>query len=148
MKQRITIEQINELTDEQKQKLREWWKPQKGDCILYTDDEQEKVFFIGELKLWLESGIGADPYNPGDYEEYEIKYMVPLLSIGQMVELLIEHKRFYELAITYEPDYETSDPTPLPTWHMYMSSIASYKIDDLENGLCDGLWEAVKTVLK
>ncbi len=31
MKQRIAVEQLNELTDEQKKRLREWWKPEDGD---------------------------------------------------------------------------------------------------------------------
>jgi spore germination protein GerM len=31
MKHRITPEQLNELSDEQKERLRVWWKPQQGD---------------------------------------------------------------------------------------------------------------------
>jgi hypothetical protein len=31
MKRRITPEQLAELTEEQKDRLREWWKPEVGD---------------------------------------------------------------------------------------------------------------------
>ena len=33
MKQRITVDQLKELSDAQKQGLRELWKPQNGDTI-------------------------------------------------------------------------------------------------------------------
>ena len=39
MKKRITLEQLDELSEKAIKKLREWWKPQFGDVYLYDDAE-------------------------------------------------------------------------------------------------------------
>ena len=36
MKQRINIDQLQELTSDQQNKLRDWWQPQKYDLVVYT----------------------------------------------------------------------------------------------------------------
>lgn len=67
MKRRITVEQLQELTEEQKQKLRELWKPQVNDVAVFIDDDSyDKAL----TKRWL----------------------LPLLDIGQMIGLLMEKK--------------------------------------------------------
>lgn len=63
MKQHITIEQLNELSDKAKEKLREWWEPEE---YPFYDDEREM----------------QDLYE-----------MFPLMSIGQMIEFLDYHNR-------------------------------------------------------
>ena len=46
MKQRITVEQLNELADEQKEKLREWWKPAYSDIVHVCNEYENKVCAI------------------------------------------------------------------------------------------------------
>ena len=90
MKQRITVDQLQELTEEQKQRLRGWWKPEEGDLVYNK--------FFNEFKQ----------------EE------LPLLDIGQMIELLLNR---------------AVDPIEEP-----------YELFINEN-LCNELWSAVKQVL-
>ena len=70
MKQNITIEQLNELSEKGKKKLRKWWKPKEGDLFLDTIGEGQVVWCCED-----------------DVEEGSL----PLLSIGQMIEFLDEH---------------------------------------------------------
>lgn len=71
MKRRITIDQLNELTDEQKKKLNEWYKPQEGDFIaLKTCGRQEWTIYTKDFDLSF------------------CKEDLPLLDIGQMIEFL------------------------------------------------------------
>lgn len=72
MKQYITPEQLNELTPEQKERLREWWRPRIKDGIIspYCVDSG---FY----------GAGSDPYDNAMPD----KDALPLLSIGQCIEL-------------------------------------------------------------
>lgn len=112
MKQRITIEQLNELSNEQKERLREWWKPQYGDGYFYP-----KVNSTGNV--------------PNGYRTWELGDMktraFPLLSIGQMIEII--RKESFGLEITDGGD------------HWYIEG----RHDTPE--LCDALWEAVKATL-
>jgi ATP-dependent helicase/DNAse subunit B len=40
MKQRITVEDLQQLTDEQKEKLQEWWEPKVWDiCSIFKKTE-------------------------------------------------------------------------------------------------------------
>ncbi|MDP4159304.1 MAG: hypothetical protein Q8911_06005 [Bacillota bacterium] len=76
MKQRITADQLQQLTTEQRDKLKEWWMPRFSDLFIFEDhcdenlfDEEDEVninFFIAKIK----------PYG------------LPLLSIGQCLSLL------------------------------------------------------------
>lgn len=89
MEQRITPEMLAELSDEQKERLRKWWKPQQGDwvynghceALLHTDADTGWImwggyFYISKADSW-------DDAIP------EIKTAcLPLLSIGQCMELL------------------------------------------------------------
>ena len=78
MKQHITIDQLNELTDKKKKKLAKWWKPAVGDY--YVDSYfKDRELNIGALQGF--SGVLAkEPYYP-------------LLSIGQMIEFLSENAK-------------------------------------------------------
>lgn len=66
MKQHISVEQLQQLTEEQQQRLRELWKPKRFD-----------VSYDGE---------NARSLNFGDYNANKTES--PLLNIGQMIELL------------------------------------------------------------
>lgn len=72
MKQRITIEQFNELSEEQRKRLREWWKPSYGDINYCPNDD-----------------FGESVVLKGD-EDIFTKNVFPLLSIGQCIELLFD----------------------------------------------------------
>lgn len=82
MKQRITIEQLNTLTDAQKKRLREWWKPQTGDFF-----QHESGWDITTQRL-----------VPDDSD-------LPLLSIGQMIDIIKKQKRRVSIT-TYESGWE------------------------------------------
>jgi hypothetical protein len=84
LKQRITVKHLNELTDEQKGCLREWWKPKTHDIVY--DFNLKKEFHV-EHDNWLHEG----------YADYDPKDFLPLLSIGQMIEILQEHDRFVDM---------------------------------------------------
>lgn len=118
MKRRITVEQLNELTDEQKQKLRDWWSiPNYGD--FYTDTN------LGE-GCWM---------DPDRKPVQTINNCLPLLDIGQMIELL-------------DPKEETiftmcNMISAQPRIYEITVSGNSYFADNM----CDALWEVVKKVL-
>lgn len=130
MKRRITIQDLQQLTPEQQEKLRKLWKPQEGDY--YYD---EKGLDTG---AWLFNNYCSFRNNENPYIEdtevggqWYIKDCSPLLDIGQMIELI----GCKLLKIDY--DYVVNN----------------YYVKTLNNGtvgkseLCDALWEAVKEVL-
>ena len=82
-KRRITIEDLNQLTEEQKVKLCEWWKPTKYD--LYIDDKHDihgiYSYEDGECNsLDMPDGI---PYSICKKMD-----CLPLLDISQMIEII------------------------------------------------------------
>ena len=102
MRQRITIEQLQQLSPEQQERLREWWEPTEGDCFVLLDTRDKNVY--GEL---TENKELQRPQFFGSHEEegtvcdilfsrtheYGIvtpeSNCLPLLSIGQCIELLM-----------------------------------------------------------
>jgi len=72
MKRRITSEQLNELTEEQQQKLFYWWKPETGDycCSIIAGKYRSAGCYI---------------YPCADFTP---QISLPLLDISQMIELL------------------------------------------------------------
>ena len=97
MKQNISIEQLNELSDKGKEKLRKWWIPKDGDISI-------DPLWTGE-QFW---SVDSD------------KDALPLLSIGQMYEFLLDNgETYFEASSRY----------------------------DIEN-LCDSLWKEVRWQLR
>lgn len=80
MKQHITAKQLNELSGEGKEKLREWWKPQEGDWLV-NKAIHPKSGKKHEIELCMSSPT-AFVWKP------MINKALPLLSIGQMIEFL------------------------------------------------------------
>ncbi|SPF36884.1 conserved hypothetical protein [Candidatus Desulfosporosinus infrequens] len=130
MKQRIIVAQLKELTPGKQNKLRELWKTDAftngfGDWYLKISPR-----FEDEEKIWLG---GKKP----DMEQ-EIPNKVddlPLLSIGQCVELLNENHDYF---------YMCSDG------EVHIGSLTSYYEDGPDykgEELIDVLWEAVKPLL-
>lgn|GEM_PF-5740348 len=77
MKQRITIEQVYELPDMHKRKLVDLWKPERGDMFYNL---KRKIILIAEATS--EEGIESSG------ELVQRHDCLPLLSIGQMIELI------------------------------------------------------------
>lgn len=140
MKQHITIDQLNQLSNENKVKLREWWKPQMGDCL--TDGEEE--YTLGTHEPSWTDGDFEDAYDVGcgccSYAIHK-KDLLPLLTIGQMIALLVDHER--------------------PECDLFIERIKHWRFEGdhglfwaSERGtleyseLCDALWEAVTVVLE
>ena len=73
MKQRISADDVLQLTPEQQEKLRAWWgeHQQKGDVFICRGNN----FLSGKEFAW-------DGHNK------PFNLAIPLLSIGQMIELL------------------------------------------------------------
>jgi hypothetical protein len=109
MKQRITIDQLQELTEEQQQRLEEWWKPEEGDLVYNK--------FFNEFKQ----------------EE------LPLLDIGQMIELLRDTRP--KVNIYFSGSLGNEITIPFDKIPSLVSAIAK------ESDICDCLWSAVKQVL-
>ena len=108
MKQHISIENLQELSPEQQEKLREWWSihQQQGDVFICLGND----FLSGKTFAW-------DGHNK------PFNLAVPLLSIGQMIELLQENDGLDTCV------------------YLDGSSI----IEDAN--ICDLLWDAVKSTV-
>lgn len=137
MKRRITIEQIQELTDGQIQKLRGLWEPQYGDLILFYDTALRR--YHNESIVY-----SYDPYN-GRIRDVtsrilEKRVCLPLFNIGQMFELLESQKHQYgvrKLQQIYSNKYQYYEYLDTPEKQFYKPY----------DELCDVLWEAVKKLL-
>ena len=114
MKQRITSEQVSELTEKQKKKLRERWKPETYDIVI-DDNNNDYVIEVDK-----KGRIGFVMDNEGIIPPQKKIDFLPLLSVGQMIELLDEEQNFYKL----------TDIIRLGPY-----------------SLCDNLWQEVKAVL-
>ena len=86
MKQHITVEQLKELSDKAKEKLREWWKPSEGD------------FYSLDMECNLNCHSCSGEYHDLEYDktfrEYPsglVEKFYPLLSIGQMIHFLSDN---------------------------------------------------------
>jgi hypothetical protein len=130
MKQRITVEQLQELTEEQKQRLREWWKPEPGDIMLDIK--------MGCLETLVEGGNGKAIIE--HIKSDSKARFLPLLSIGQMIEL-IESK---DDCINITKLLTDIDHKELWGWETALRHLRKSSCD-IE--LCDALWQIVKEVL-
>lgn len=93
VKRRITVEQLNELTDKQRERLRNWWKQEAYD--LYASETA-----TGELKHY---GV----YHWTENSEIQAKdKRLPLLDIVQMIELLEEKHGECWINKIYSVDYD------------------------------------------
>lgn len=122
MKQHITVEQLNELSDKGKEKLRRWWKPRLGDKFICPLRSPKVELFPGESYLPLNSDVLND------------KRTLPLLLIGQLIEYLYDHRS--------NKTYKTIEiPIEVDCWECGRGGIKP----DI---FCDKLWKAVKSLLE
>lgn len=98
MKQRITVDQLQQLTPEQQVKLKEWWMPKFGDLFIFEGYCDENLFDA-------EDAVNINFFNT------KIKpYGLPLLSIGHCLGLLEAYAPKLEL------DHETLGLWNLEIW--------------------------------
>lgn len=125
MKQHITVEQLNELSGSAKEKLKMWWEPEAGDKVLDLSFKHTSFLENSHEGYWNDI---ADP-------DFSSDGLLPLLSLGQMIEFLNE-KQEYQFHIFRR----TFD------WKVIVSDLHYGK--EIGGELCDHLWEAVKEVLE
>ena len=131
MKQRITVEQLNELNHRQKMKLFEFWKPGLGDWI-YNPTRKEIGVICG-VEGEASNIIHVTWYYGGDSVIQLKGATLPLLTIGQMIELLY--------------NCHTCISIEVGTQGFFASVKAGVKNKQTEEELCDALWEATKRML-
>lgn len=102
MKLRINTDQLQELSEEQKQKLHEWWQPEPGDSFAIFISggwhlpkyDGPPVYHESRIKENIVGACGGywdcecvidDGEDPAATPD---KTSLPLLSIGQMIEML------------------------------------------------------------
>lgn len=101
MKQHITVEDLQQLTEEQKQRLREWWNPQLGDLVydggkiqtLHVDLDTDWFIYSGYENA-IHSKDWNDDFNTPHIANEVKAGCLPLLSIGQMMQLIRDHKEY------------------------------------------------------
>jgi hypothetical protein len=133
VKRRITVDQLKELAPEQQQKLRDWWKPQTHDVIIHSFRR------FGEKSIIYYPNSGNIIVNDGDGSESFVlkRDCLPLLDIGQMIELLESIDKC--ISITHKVDIEDWG------WEVHLRHLDYYIF--IQDSLCDALWQAVKVVL-
>lgn len=98
MRQRITAENLKELSLEQQEKLRKWWHPEEGDHFLFLMGYEGTVKSYNSNNDKIEDYVDPTCGDYLEYDEWEKGRCLPLLSIGQCLELL-DH-------LTQEPSRE------------------------------------------
>ena len=162
MKKNITVNQLNELSEKGKERLREWWKPKEGDWVYTTWREfgSKGEFVIFEDKT-DDDGLFIDYSNEDFYpnaDSISENKLLPLLSIGQMIEFLDEHNNLYAINSPQKGELNKGDlqhknddkfwndrdmANPYD-WQVEKNSVGSFNSKEL----CDALWEAVKEILE
>ncbi len=147
MKQHITPEQLNELTGEQKERLREWWEPDNGQWVyakewdgLYSAVSLGKYFFI-DVNSCSDGGCGCCSSG------IDLNDCLPLLSIGQMIELIknkVQDANNNRL-IMWERKPNIWNVELLDRYDEKRGEGHLWIVDEPE--LCDALWQTVKKVL-
>lgn len=130
MKQHISKEDISQLTNEQKEKLRELWEPVKGDIVIIEN---------GYLSYGCEALINnySKEHNVayftledgwGSHSKYALN---PLLTIGKMIEILITKNQAIEFDRNFYEDLT------------YKWTVEGFEAEEL----VDALWIAIKSIL-
>jgi len=124
LKQVITIEQLEELTLQQKDILRKWWNP-----------EIHTFFVVNNTIYPCEDGkcFGKDEVANGG-RIFKKNKCLPLLNVGQMIEILSSCN--IDIMSNYYNEYE---------WAIIFYKEEHYIFRNIE--LCNALWEGVKLVL-
>ncbi len=135
MKQNITPEQLQELNEEQKDRLQNWWEPMRGDMVSRHVDHNQLC--LGEDDGWL--------FFECERLRHRSEYL-PLLSIGQMIELLNQKR---PVDINFLPNEKIwtvmlmTDYSPKGEEGTYWGDGPDWESEEL----ADALWGAVKEIL-
>jgi len=137
MKQRITIDQLQELTPEQQEKLRELWQPQ-----------YRETFLLNGKRIWTtERNVKVKTVVRANLSRYKVLQhggntllldnCLPLLSIGQLLQLLEDSGRFEGL---HKSDTDVE-------YKVYVAQNDSHGRNEYiksDSELVNALWQAVK----
>ena len=118
MKKNITVEQVCELSKEAKKSLISWWEVGDGDR--YTSGKDINIAGTHYAEL------------ASDSSDVNKQQYLPLLSIGQMIQLLSESYKTNWIAMVNK---------------RYSVSNGKADYEDYDE-LVDALWDAVKDVLE
>lgn len=144
MKQRISAEDLKQLTPSQQEKLRTWWKPKDGDWFYGTYHGHREV---GEWILspyCVDSGYYGASLDPEE-EAWPNEDTLPLLSIGQCLQILEETIQKH----LYDDLWAHTEHSPIKSggwewkWYCGHGDYSQY----CSHELIDALWEAVKSIL-
>jgi hypothetical protein len=144
MKLHIDVEQLNELSDKAKEKLREWWKPEEGDLVIFLQDNNhfdKETFVVGTGTFLTDKGWGVNYEDQAGLMPKENVY--PLLSIGQMIELIDEND-VGEWGI----HNQAGDGWTISSNNLYAPQYYIPQHGTDSDSVCDCLWEAVKYILE
>jgi hypothetical protein len=153
MKQYCTVEQITSLSPEAQQRLREWWKPQKGDWACNEETFFDDGFIVSEYEegVLVATSEGDETqdvvWNAEDGDGYDKADCLPLLSIGQCIELL--KGRYKAVSVNRDVTWRDSPDewvvrVALNAREILMGDAEYYRAADL----IDALFAAVKAVLE
>ncbi len=135
MRQYITVDQLNELAPEQKERLREWWGPQDYDVVYHPGYNINPIsYYEHNQTIYLNHGEVTSKVEKED--------CLPLLTIGQCIELLFDIGGYDEtsgLFIGISRHYAEI----FKGWCNCEEGITEGK----SHILIDALWQAVKKVL-
>ena len=123
MKQRITADQLLQLTTEQRDKLKDWWMPKFSDLFVFEENCDENLF------------DGEDEVNINFFNAKIKPYGLPLLSIGQCLSLLEP----------YDPKLGM-DQEKIGIWNLEIRIKNEHRLF-IEKDPVDALFEAVKSIL-
>lgn len=132
MKQHLSVEQVTSLSPEAQQRLREWWKPQVGDIVISKKDNRPRI--LGQTYMPLgEFALQFHPYCADTLacDLAKLADCLPLLSIGQCLQLLLELDGKRALDVEWW--------TPLRVWLVK---------GECSDELIDALFAAVKAELE
>ncbi len=139
MKQHITPEQLNELSEKGMKKLKKWWKPKMGDKF------SARLVNVTDINNMPGDELFRFVYvmtEVNETDDNENRKFVPLLSIGQLIEFLGDSQihNFHPLDRCVEAPNSTG-------WHVVMGKEYG-GVTHEKDQLCDALWEAVKEILE
>jgi len=125
MKQRLTVDDVVGLTDSEKVKLRVLWIPQDGDWFYGTHMRRSR--YESDEYILSPYEVDGGYYGASLTESPPDKDAIPLLTIGQMIEILLSKGS---------------------NWHD-IKDIITYGSDGMGMiDLCDSLWNKVKELLR
>lgn len=157
MKQHITPEQLLALEDKQMIKLLEWWEPQEGNIVYWDLTEsyyvvlgcRDKYSYLVRDYASYKCDEEATTYKKYIKEGWSLKddldgreywhILLPLLSIGQMIEILEERSSIFNI-VRY-------DDCNGKLWNVRGTLFGRKHYEALKPELCDALWEVVKAIL-